>query len=101
MPHDSVMTTVEGAAGESGAPSATRARRRLPRLRRRDGRAPLIVELAVIAWLFWLYDVVNNLAPTRVRLAQHNAFGVLSLERTLHIGIEHALNRWLSDQPAL
>jgi len=95
------MTTVERAAGTDGTPALRSWRGRLLRLGRRDGRAPLLVELAVIAWLFWLYDVINNLAPTRVALAHRNALGVLDLERLLHVDIERALNRWLSAHAVL
>jgi len=98
---DLTMTTVEGAASDPGTPAARSSRGRLPRLRRRDGRAPLLVEVGVIVWLFWLYDVINNLAPTRIDLADRNARWVLSLERTLHIDIERALNRWLSAHAVL
>ena len=69
--------------------------------RRRDGRAPLWIELAVIAWLFYLYDVVNNFAPIRQRLATRNAGGLISLERSLHLNPEHALNTWLAAHGAL
>jgi hypothetical protein len=102
---DSGMRTVERSTGAGGAPVSVAERRSwrrlVPRLRRRDGRAPLLVELGVIAWLFWLYDVVNNLAPTRVALAHHNARNLLSLERGLHIDIERALNRWLAGHAVL
>jgi diacylglycerol O-acyltransferase / wax synthase len=64
--------------------------------RRTDGRAPLWIELAVIGWLFWLYDVINDWAPIRQLLADHNAMGVLSLERSLHLDPELALNHWLA-----
>jgi len=38
--------------------------------RRLEGRAPLWLELAVIGWLFWLYDLVNGSAPIRHALSQ-------------------------------
>jgi len=69
-------------------------RRRL--LRRRDGRAPLWIELAVAGWLFWLYDVVNDFAPERRAFARNNALSLLSFERSLGIDIERSLNHWLS-----
>ena len=65
-------------------------------LRRRDGRAPLWIELAVAGWLFWLYDVINNFAPERRLLARHNAANLLAFEHSLGIGLEHTLDRWLS-----
>jgi hypothetical protein len=64
--------------------------------RRRDGRAPLWIELAVIGWLFYLYDVVNNLAPLRQRLAVHDAVGLLGFEHSLHLSPELAINTWLA-----
>jgi len=64
--------------------------------RRRDGRAPLWIELAVIGWLFWLYDVINNFAPLRFELAKRDATGVLSAERWLHLDPELALDHWLA-----
>src|SRR5580698_9597474 len=92
------MVTVEGVVDER----RPRATARLARLRqRRDGRAPLWFELAVIAWLFWLYDVVNNLAPTRRALALANARQMISFERSLGIDIELTLNRWLSGHSVL
>ncbi len=69
--------------------------------RRVDGRAPLWIELAVVAWLFWLYDVINNFAPLRQALALRDATGVLSLERSLHLDPELALNGWLAARGAL
>jgi membrane-associated phospholipid phosphatase len=92
------MVMVEGVVDE-GRPRAAAWVGRLRR--RRDGRAPLWFELAVMAWLFWLYDVINNLAPTRRALAIDNARAMLSLERSLGIDIELTLNRWLSGHSVL
>lgn len=70
--------------------------------RRRDGRTGragrllLFIDLLLVAWLIWLLDAVNNLAPTRQRLAEHDGRQVLDLERTLHLAPEHALNTWLA-----
>jgi hypothetical protein len=69
--------------------------------RRADARAPIWIELVVIAWLFWLYDVVNNTAPLRQALARSNASSLLSLESTLHIDPELTLNRWLAGHATL
>lgn len=69
--------------------------------RRGDGRAPLWIELAVIAWLFYLYDVVNDFAPIRQRLATQNATGLITLEHTLRLDPEHAINAWLAGQTLL
>jgi hypothetical protein len=53
------------------------------------------LDVLVIVWLGWVYDIVANLAPLRQRAALHHAAGLLSLERTLHLDPEGALNRWL------
>src|SRR5579863_8064435 len=68
---------------------------------RADGRAPIWIELGVIAWLFWLYDVINNAAPLRQALARRNAVGLLSLEHTIGIDFERTLNRWLAGHMTL
>jgi hypothetical protein len=101
MAHDSIMTAVEVARERKTDAPTSRRRRRLRWPTRRDGRAPLIVELAVMAWLFWLYDVINNLAPTRSALALVNAQAVLHFERSLGLNVELALNRWLSGRALL
>jgi hypothetical protein len=101
MAHDSSMTAVEvPRESQTGAPTPRR-RRRLRWPQRSDGRSPLIVELAVMAWLFWLYDVIDNLAPTRSALALGNARAVLHLERSLGLNVELTLDRWLSGHALL
>ena len=87
------MGIVERVIGERSTP-LQRAWLRVGR--RADGRAPLWIEIVVIGWLFWLYDVINDWAPIRQALAVRNAMGVLSLERSLHLDPELALNRWLA-----
>jgi hypothetical protein len=59
------------------------------------------LELLIIAWLAWVYDAINNLAPLREQLALAHARGLLSLESTLHIDPEHALDRWLASHHTL
>jgi diacylglycerol O-acyltransferase len=81
----------------SGRPHALKLRL----LRQADGRAPLWIELAVIGWLFWLYDVVNDSAPLRHALALRNAAAVLKLEQSLHLAPELTLNRWLATHHTL
>jgi hypothetical protein len=77
-------------------------RARLARhLRQRGGAAGLAFDLAFVGWLIWGFDAINNLAPVRQRLAERNGRGVLSLERTLHLAPEHALNIWLSSRGTL
>jgi hypothetical protein len=64
--------------------------------RRADGRPPLWIELLIVAWLFWLYDVINNFAPVRERLAFANAAALFRFERSLGLDPELTLNRWLA-----
>jgi membrane-associated phospholipid phosphatase len=59
------------------------------------------VELAAIAWLLFLYDAVNNLAPLRLATALGNARGILHVERLLHIDPELSLDRWLAGHRTL
>jgi hypothetical protein len=59
------------------------------------------VELLAVGWLLWVYDAITNLAPLRVNAALAHAAGVLSLEGTLHIDPERALDRWLAAHHSL
>jgi hypothetical protein len=59
------------------------------------------LEIAAIAWLLWVYDAINNLAPLRLHSALANARGVLHVERVLHIDPEATLNRWLAGHHTL
>jgi membrane-associated phospholipid phosphatase len=54
------------------------------------------VELLAIAWLLFLYDAVDNLAPLRLSTALGNARGILHVERLLQIDPELTLDRWLA-----
>jgi membrane-associated phospholipid phosphatase len=92
---------MESVAGQGDVRSAwlQRVWRRVGR--RRDGRAPLWIELAIIVWLFWLYDVINDLAPLRHALALRNAVGVLHFERSLGLDPELSINRWLASHATL
>jgi hypothetical protein len=53
-------------------------------------------ELLIIAWLAWLYDIINDFAPVRVQAALAHGRDILRLEQSLGISPELALNRWLS-----
>src|ERR1700681_1120818 len=53
------------------------------------------LDVLVIAWLAWVYDIVANLAPLRQHAAINHARGLLDLERALYLDPERALNRWL------
>jgi PAP2 superfamily len=95
-----------GAASE--IPSATQARRRLSaaaqltqRLSDRRERVWLLLDLLVVAWLIWLFDALNNLAPVRQSLAVSDGHSVLDLERSIGLDPEHALNVWLTHHHAL
>jgi hypothetical protein len=78
----------------SGAPLAAPS----PRLRLAApaARVGLALDLLILAWLTWLFDAINNLAPVRQGLAERNGESVLRLERSLHLDPEHALNRGLA-----
>jgi hypothetical protein len=67
----------------------------------RHRRATWWKELLVIIWLYWVYDLVNNLTTVREKLAIKNGSAVLDLEERLHIAPERALNLWLSHQDTL
>lgn len=58
-------------------------------------RRSLPLTLLIAAWLIWLFDAINNLAPVRQRLAERNGERILSLEHSLHLAPEHTLNSWL------
>ncbi len=64
-------------------------------------RSPLVLELAVIAFLGWIYDWLQNLAPLRAALALRHARAVLSFEQRLGIAPEHFLDHWLAHQHVL
>lgn len=82
-------------ARAAGSPAADRA---LAAVR---ARPRWWVELITVAWLAWVYDLVNNLAPLRYRLAIGHAEGVLRLEQALHLDPEGTLNRWLAHHHSL
>jgi hypothetical protein len=71
------------------------------RLQDRREQLWLLVDLLIVAWLCWLFDAVNNLAPVRQVLAVRNGERVLDLERSLRLDPEHALNAWLASRHAL
>jgi PAP2 superfamily len=59
------------------------------------------VELLTIAWLAWVYDAINNLAPLNHSVAFAHGRDLLSLEQTLHLTPEVTLNRWLASHQTL
>jgi hypothetical protein len=52
------------------------------------------VELAAIAWLYWIYDALNDLSPLRQRTAVAHAADLFRLERRLHLDFDWTLDRW-------
>src|ERR1700722_3776518 len=54
-----------------------------------------------MAWLIWLFDALNNLAPVRQRLAERDGRHVLAFESSLHLAPEHALDTWLASRATL
>jgi len=90
-----------------GAASQTTSERPLPplplgrRLRDRREQAWLLIDLLIVAWLCWLFDAINNLAPVRQALAVRGGTSVLDLERALHLDPERALDASLAHHHAL
>ena len=78
------------------APVASPGRTLAPSAGARSKRSPLLLELAVIAFLGWIYDWLMNLAPLRRGQAFAHARAVLSFEEHLGLAPERALNHWLS-----
>jgi hypothetical protein len=70
-------------------------------LTRRDGRAPVWFELLVAAWLLWIYDQINDLAPLRRLEALHNAANVLAFERSINLSPELSLDHWVVSHATL
>jgi PAP2 superfamily len=69
--------------------------------RQTRGRTRWWVEALTIAWLCWVYDAITNLTPLRVHVALTHARDILSVERSLHIAPEHALDHWLAGHHTL
>jgi hypothetical protein len=59
------------------------------------------IQLLVLAWLGGLYDLVNNLAPTRIGAAMAHGFADLHVEQSLGWVPELAVNHWLAGHPLL
>ncbi len=53
-------------------------------------------EVLVVVWLAWVYDAINNLAPLRLGPALAHGRDILSLEGSLGIAPEPALDHWLA-----
>jgi PAP2 superfamily len=101
---DSLSTTVSrdvnGSAGAAGSQNGSAGSSA-------DGISPMPkrthwwAELLVIAWLAFVYDAINNLAPLRRNVAIAHAQAVLNLERSLHLTPELTLDRWLAGHQTL
>jgi hypothetical protein len=74
---------------------------RLGSLRERGEQLRLALDLLLVAWLIWLFDAINNLAPVRQGPAERNGRSVIHLERSLGLDPEHALNTSLARHHAL
>lgn len=64
-------------------------------------RTPLLLELGIVAFLGWVYDWLENLAPLRHSLALQHGRDILSFERHLGISPELAMDHWLAAQHVL
>ena len=55
----------------------------------------------MVAWLAWVYDAINNLAPLREAVALAHGRSIFSLEQSLSFTPELTLNRWLAGHHVL
>ena len=58
-------------------------------------------DIAVVLWMAWIFDAINNLGPVRQHLAERDGARVLDVERSLHAAPELALNTWLAGHHVL
>jgi hypothetical protein len=59
-------------------------------------RTPLPFELAIVVFLGWIYNWLQDLAPLRYRLALQHGAAILSFEQSAGIAPERAMNHWLA-----
>jgi hypothetical protein len=59
-------------------------------------RSPLAFELAIIVFLGWIYNWLQDLAPLRYRLAIRHGAAILSVEQSVGIAPERAMDHWLA-----
>lgn len=58
-------------------------------------RTRIWIELALIVWLCWVYDMIANLAPLRNALAHQDAASIYAFERFIHLDPEMAMDHWM------
>jgi hypothetical protein len=51
-------------------------------------------ELLAVAWLYAIYDGLNDQAPLRQRAALAHGAALLRVERVLHVDLERSADRW-------
>jgi hypothetical protein len=69
-------------------------RRAVTRLER--ARPRWWTQVAIVAFLLWAYDEINNFNPFRRATAIGHGVSLMHLELRIHLDPELALNRWLS-----
>jgi hypothetical protein len=68
---------------------------------KRITRSPILLELAGLVFLVWIYDWLQDLAPLRQTLAFDHARNLLSFEQRIGLDPERALDHWLAHQHVL
>ncbi len=53
-------------------------------------------ELLIVGWLYFVYDIINNLSPVSRTAALRHARDVLHLESIMGLDVEKAANKWLA-----
>lgn len=64
-------------------------------------RSPILLELAGLIFLVWIYDWLQDLAPLRQKLAFEHARSLLSFETKTGLDPERALDQWMAHQHVL
>jgi membrane-associated phospholipid phosphatase len=64
-------------------------------------RSPILVELAGLVFLVWIYDWLQDLAPLRQKLAFEHARSLLSFETRTGLDPERALDQWMAHEHVL
>ena len=69
--------------------------------RTRSNRTRWWVDILVVAWLAWVYDLLGSLPAGRARAATAHGLAVAHLEQRLHLDPEHTFNNWLAGHHTL